>query len=119
MTFLGLMWRNLTYHARGNLAVMLGVVVGAAVLTGALLRGDWLQGSLRERTLRRLGWVDQALVTPRFFRQKLGDELRLTIGPEGRISPAILLQATMAAGEGRERKQARSVTVMGVDGSFF
>jgi hypothetical protein len=47
-------WRllllNLLFHWRGNLAVLLGVVVGAAVLTGALLVGDSLRGSLRDLT---------------------------------------------------------------------
>ena len=39
----------------GNLAVLLGVAVGTAVLTGALLVGDSLRGSLRDRALRQLG----------------------------------------------------------------
>ena len=75
MTLKRLRLRNLLYHWRGNLAVFLGVVVGTAVLTGALLVGDSLRGSLRERTLQRLGWVDEALIAPRFFRQELADEL--------------------------------------------
>ena len=47
MTFGRLLWRNLWFHWRGNLAVLLGVIVGAAVLTGALLVGDSLRGSRR------------------------------------------------------------------------
>ena len=50
--------------------MFLGVVVGAAVLTGALLVGDSLRGSLRDLTLRRLGWVDDALIGGRFFREE-------------------------------------------------
>ncbi len=46
MTLKRLRLRNLLYHGRGNLAVFLGVVVGTAVLTGALLVGDSLRGSL-------------------------------------------------------------------------
>src|SRR5947209_5647292 len=53
MTLLRLCLRNLLYHWRGNLAVFLGVVVGCAVLTGALFVGDSLRGSLRERSLAR------------------------------------------------------------------
>src|SRR5437588_4319736 len=89
MTSGRLVLRNLFYHWRGNLAVFLGVVVGTAVLTGALLVGDSLRGSLRRLTLERLGWVDQALVGPRFFRARLADGL-----PAERVAPAILLQAT-------------------------
>ena len=75
MTPFRLLLRNLLYHWRGNLAVFLGVVVGAAVLTGALLVGDSLRGSLRDLTLQRLGWVDEALIGGRFFREKATDGL--------------------------------------------
>ena len=64
MTLKRLRLRNLLFHWRGNLAVFLGVVVGTAVLTGALLVGDSLRGSLRERTVQQLGWVEQALIAP-------------------------------------------------------
>ena len=47
-----LLARNLAYHWRGNAAVLLGVGVGTAVLTGALLVGDSLRGSLRENSER-------------------------------------------------------------------
>ena len=87
MTFGRLLWRNLLGHWRGNLAVLLGVAVGAAVLTGALLVGDSLRGSLRDLTLRQLGWVDHVLVSQRFVQQELADHL----GAE-RVCPAIVLQ---------------------------
>src|SRR5215831_15981470 len=86
-----LLWRNLLFHWRGNAAVLLGVAVGAAVLTGALLVGDSLRASLRDRALARLGWVEQALTAPRFFRARLADELK---GAAERIEPVILLRAT-------------------------
>src|SRR2546422_7942692 len=83
MTLLRLLRRNLVFHRRGNLAVLLGVAVGTAVLTGALLVGDSLRGSLRERALRQLGGVDAAMVSGRFVRQqvaeKLGDRVRCGI----------------------------------------
>src|SRR5262245_26697392 len=112
MSLLRLRLRNLAYHWRGNLAVLLGVVVGTAVLTGALLVGDSLRGSLRDLTLRRLGWVDAALTAPRFFREALADELKADVR---RIEPALLLQATAAGpAEGGARSNARGVTVLGV-----
>ena len=60
--------RNLAYHWRGNLAVLLGVAVGSAVLTGALLVGDSLRGSLRARVERQLGGIDAAAFFPRPVR---------------------------------------------------
>lgn len=68
-----LLRRNFRFHRRGNFAVFLGVAVGTAVLTGALLVGDSLQGSLRDLTERRLGWVDQVMMPGRFFNLNLND----------------------------------------------
>jgi putative ABC transport system permease protein len=123
MNFLRLCLRNLVYHWRGNSAVFLGVVVGTAVLTGALLVGDALRGSLRDLALERLGWVDEALVAPRFFREGLEwlDEPGAKVGlPAERCEPAILLQATaVGPGVGAVRPRVRGVTVMGVRYSFW
>ena len=58
MTLRQLLFRSLKFHRRGNLAVLLGVAVSAAVITGALLVGDSLRGSLRDQALRRIGWVE-------------------------------------------------------------
>jgi ABC-type lipoprotein release transport system permease subunit len=121
MNRLRLCLRNLTYHWRGNSAVALGVAVGTAVLTGALLVGDSLRGSLRELTLRRLGWVDQAMVTPDFFRQEVADELR-SAGAAERVAPALLLQGTAARAPASEAAPpgptARHVSILGVDEAF-
>ena len=75
MTFRAFLARNLLYHWRGNLAVFLGVAIGTAVLTGALLVGDALRGSLEARTKEQLGWVEQALIAGRFFREELAAQL--------------------------------------------
>jgi putative ABC transport system permease protein len=111
MTIRRLLLENLLYHWRGNLAVLLGVVVGTAVLTGALLVGDSLRGSLAELSLRQLGWVDQALVGGRFLREEHAN----TLAAEKR-SPAIVLQGAATAAGGR---RAGRVTILGVDSSFW
>jgi ABC-type antimicrobial peptide transport system permease subunit len=116
MTLLRLLLLNLVYHRRGNLAVLLGVVVGAAVLTGALLVGDSLRGSLRDQSLRRLGWVEQTLVAPRFFRAALAREV--SAAAEARVCPVLFLQAT-ASGTDPDRSSLRGINVLGVDASFF
>ncbi len=105
MTFFRLLGRNLVYHWRGNLAVLLGAALGTAVLTGALLVGDSLRGSLRELTLDRLGWVEQAMIPGRFFRAQLADEL-----PAAHRSAAILLpgSASNARSGGAARRPAAS-----------
>src|SRR5262249_24348743 len=107
-----LLLRDLAYHWQGHLAVGLGVVVGTAVLTGALLVGDSLRGSLKDLSLRPLGWVDQALVSGRFVREKLADELNAE-----KASPAILVQG--AAMKEGSAGHAGHVTILGVDERFW
>ncbi len=122
MTLKRLRLRNLLFHWRGNLAVFLGVVVGTAVLTGALLVGDSLRGSLRQRILHQLGWVDEALIAPRFFRQGLAGDLSLS-GAAEHVCPVILLQGTMVVrakgNTGAIRRQMSGITVLGVEDSFW
>src|SRR5688572_23861665 len=98
MSNLRLVLISLLHHARLNVAVGLGVVVAAAVLTGALLVGDSVRGSLKHLTLDRLGRVDDVLVVNRFFRQELANEL--TAQPAFSQSfqaalPAIVLQGSV------------------------
>jgi ABC-type antimicrobial peptide transport system permease subunit len=109
MTLFRLLLRSLTFHWRGNSAVLLGVAVGTAVLTGALLVGDSLRGSLRERTLERLEWIDQALVAPRFFRAKLAEELQED-SAANKIVHVIFLQGTASKPQG---PSVRAVTIVG------
>jgi ABC-type lipoprotein release transport system permease subunit len=115
VTFLRFLFRNLLYHWRGNLAVFLGIALGTAVLTGALLVGDSLRGSLRALTLDRLGWVKQAMMPGRFFREQLAREL-----PPQRSSPVILLSGSASNPLASvHARQVGGVTVLGVDSSFW
>ena len=65
------MLRNLRYYWRTNLAVVVGVIAGTAVIGGALVVGDSVRGSLRQMSLDRLGRIDDVLTGPRFFREDL------------------------------------------------
>jgi len=118
MTLGHLLRRNLRFHWRSNIAVFLAVAVGAAVLTGALLVGDSLRGSLRDLARGRLGWVSQALVTGRFFREGLASELRRK---EEIIAPCIMLQGTATAlsEDGKLLPhRAGKITILGVNDEF-
>jgi putative ABC transport system permease protein len=106
-------FRSLTYFWRQNLAVVLGAAVASTVLTGALLTGDSVRGSLRDLTLERLGGIDFALVSPRFFREELGRDLTLR-GAAARAAPAIVLQGTAL----REAARASRIAIYGVDARF-
>src|SRR5262245_3369739 len=96
MTFTKLLLRNLLYHWRGNFAVLLGVALGPTVLTGALLVGDSLRGSLRDVVLEQLGPIDHVLVTNRLFREELAKELQ-SDGHGERVSPALMLQGAVTS----------------------
>lgn len=114
-----LLAHNLRYHWRGNLAAALGVMVGTAALTGALLVGDSLRGSLRALALRQLGWVEQALVGGRLLREELAAEL-----DPSHVRPVLLLQGS--ANSVSESPQANDVrraggrvTIAGVLDGFW
>jgi ABC-type lipoprotein release transport system permease subunit len=70
-----LLFTTLRHHWRSNLAIVLGVIAATAVVTGALVVGDSVRGSLRDLTLARLGRVDWVLTGPRFVREELAAEL--------------------------------------------
>ena len=61
MTYWTLIRRSLRFHARAHLGVVLGAAIGSAALIGALVVGDSVRGSLRQRTQDRLGKVQYLL----------------------------------------------------------
>ncbi|MBA4029930.1 MAG: hypothetical protein C0478_03395 [Planctomyces sp.] len=84
---------SLAHYWRTSLAVWLGVIAAAAVVTGALLVGDSMRGSLRAMTLRRLGQVDAVITGPRFVREELAARLERELASQSlSVAPALLLR---------------------------
>ena len=114
------MRRSLSYFWRIQLAVLLGAAVATAVLTGALLVGDSVRGSLRDLTLDRLGRIDYALVSERFFRKELATDLSRKLEGEAQFHqetvPAILLNG--AAVNAKTKARASRVQIQGIDERF-
>ncbi len=114
------MRRSLSYFWRIQLAVLLGAAVATAVLTGALLVGDSVRGSLRDLTLDRLGRIDYALISERFFREDLARDLsgKLERDPyfQPETVPAILLNGTAVNTSTKAR--ASRVQIQGIDQRF-
>ncbi|QDU22283.1 FtsX-like permease family protein [Urbifossiella limnaea] len=106
LTLPRLVARNLRFHWRGNVAVLLGVAVGSAVLTGALLVGDSLRGSLRAKAERQLAGVQAAAFFPR--------PVRAAVSP-AEAAPALVLPGSLQLGDDGYLGR---VTVYGVDRSF-
>ncbi|MBL9123354.1 MAG: FtsX-like permease family protein [Planctomycetaceae bacterium] len=118
------LWRfildSLRFQWRSNLAVALGVATATAVLTGALLVGDSVRGSLLGLALERLGRIDDVLVTRYFFREQLAAELAATPDFDKDFSlaaPAIVLEASLAQPESGRR--ASRVNCYGVTSEFW
>jgi ABC-type lipoprotein release transport system permease subunit len=111
--------RALIHYRSIHLAVAGGAAVATAVLTGALVVGDSVRGSLRDLTLARLGSIDWAHVGERFLRPELSDDLaRDEAFAHGFDRPvgAIVLHGTALAAESRRR--ATGALILGVDERF-
>ena len=110
------MRRSLSYFWRIHLAVVLGSAVATSILTGALLVGDSVRGSLRDLSLDRLGRIEFALQSERFFREDLAGDLSSAVGFAESFEsaiPAILLSGSVRNANTQAR--ASRVRVQGVD----
>ena len=101
------MRRSLIHYWRVHLGLLLGAGVAATALTGALLVGDSVRGSLRDLALDRLGRIGYALTAERFFRAGLA---------AGQAAPAILLNGS--ARHAPSGARASGVQIQGIDGNF-
>ena len=104
------MRRSLIYYWRVHLGLLLGTAVATTALTGALLVGDSMRGSLRDLALERLGQIDYALLAAHFFRSDLTTEL------PGGHAPVILLNGS--ARHTKTQALAAGVQIQGIDVRF-
>lgn len=75
MTLARLVMRSLVYHRRTGLVAAFGLAIATAVVTGSLVIGDSVSGSLRDTALSRLGRITHALVSPRYVRAGLAQDI--------------------------------------------
>lgn len=124
MTFWRLVLSSLVHHSRVNLAVALGAAAATAVLTGALLVGDSVRGSLTAITLDRLGKIEEVLVVDRFFGVSLADAIRKRPNYPGDefpdVQPAILFpNATIEIRREGKVQRSGNVLLVGMDDAFW
>jgi putative ABC transport system permease protein len=90
--------------------------VTTAVITGALLVGDSMRGSLRDLALGSLGRIDSVLIAEHPFRERglLADDAKVE------AAPLLLTQgsALHRAGDGEVRRAAQ-LQVLGVNDQFW
>jgi len=109
---------SLWYHRRIHLSVAAGVAVATAVITGALLVGDSVRGSLRDLALERLGRIDSVLLAEQPFRAALAQEIELVDDFKG-VSPLLMASGSLSATTHKRSRRATQLTVFGYEDSFW
>ncbi len=113
---------SLWHYRRIQLAVAAGAAVATAVITGALLVGDSVRGSLRELALERLGRVETLLVGANPFREALAQEFsaaHAASDPPIDIAPLVITRGTLKASNGNTSRLATNLSVFGCTADFW
>jgi len=107
---------SLRQFRRVHLAVAAGVAVTTAVITGALLVGDSMRGSLRDLALGSLGRIDSVLIPEHPFRETglLAEDAKLVAAPLLLTQGSALFRA-----DDREVRRAAQLQVLGVNDAFW
>lgn len=118
MTPRTLIGRSLRFHWRSHLGVVLGAAIGSAALIGALIVGDSVRHSLREKALERLGNISVAWTAgDRLVRQELATSAQKVLGNDWRVEPVLAVAGSAAREDGTAR--ANQVQVIGAGADFF
>ena len=112
---------SLWQFRRVHLAVAAGVAVATAVITGALLVGDSVRGSLRTLVLERLANVETVLVAEQPFREELANEIAdADLGPGFHgVAALLLVPGSLSATSGERTEQATQLSILGVTEEFW
>ncbi|MFQ6130777.1 MAG: FtsX-like permease family protein [Armatimonadota bacterium] len=115
-----LLLRSLVFYWRTGIVVVFGLAVATAVITGSLVIGDSVNGSLRDTGLSRLGRIDYALVAPGYFREELATDLM----QREPVSEAVaqILPLVLSHGAARHPETGAivpNVKVVGIDAGFW
>ena len=105
--------RNLIFFWRTNLAIVAGVAIAIAVLSGALQVGQSVRDSLRHLLFERIGSAGYILSSGKFFDEKLAAELHSRF----ESCPIIYLKGIVSH-EGNPVR-AQDVNVYGIDERFW
>ncbi len=103
------LWSSAKHFWQIHLTVALCTAVATGVLAGALIVGDSMRGSLQDITLERLGNIEHAIISDRFFSPEI-------ISHENKVS-AILTNGSVVVPQTENR--ASTVNICGVENSFF
>lgn len=112
MTILRMAMEGVRHHWRAHLGACIGATLCAMVLTGSLLVGDSLKGTLHAQAQARVGRVVSALVGgEHFFRGALAAEI------SSDAAPVLFLTGSASKADGSAR--LNQIQVLGVDARFW
>ena len=115
--------KSLLHHWQVSLAVMLGIITGTAVLTGALIVGDSVRGSLQRLTIERLGKIDEILIADHFFAaelvQRIQSDPQALAGFESAQGAILFSQASAEHPTTDQSFRATNITVIGSTETFW
>ena len=98
------------HYWRDHLGLLLGSFLASTILSGSLLVGDSVRGSLRRAAELRLGKIEVGLIGgDRWFTEELARETN--------SAPLIIVRGSATAADGAAR--ANTVQVLGVDKEFW
>lgn len=90
-----LIWRSLTGFRALHFALAAGIAAATAVIIGALVVGDSVRGSLKALVIERLGHIQSAMVSQRFFDPAMLAGGTKGLGPiEYQLVPLIVLPSS-------------------------
>jgi ABC-type lipoprotein release transport system permease subunit len=126
MNYRQLILHSLRHYWKSTLAVILGVMIGTASLTGALVVGDSMRGSLKQMTLERLSFIDEGLIAPRFFREELAQEVTTKLKAQQitdvEVAPALFLMGSLVrqkSDTNQNIQRVNQVNLIGADQRFW
>ncbi len=118
MSAWNLVLRSLFYYGRLNVALVVGVALTAAILSGSLVVGDSVKESLRRNAKARIEGITLAVLGgDRFFGQDLAARLESYPELEAVVAPVIQALGTVATPDGNQR--SNGVQVVAVEDRFW
>jgi putative ABC transport system permease protein len=108
-----LIFRSLFHYWRTNIPVIAGIATAVAVMSGALMVGRSVRGSLKDLLFERIGNTETVITADRFFSEDLAVKMSL----HGSACPIVYLKGVLI--NERSRMRMHEVNVYGVDERFW
>lgn len=119
MSIFRYVYLSLRYDFAMLCALVFGVLIAAAVLSGALFIGDTMRGSLRDLTLDRLGPVEETLTADAFFREELAEDVASQLQDAGLARQLRCVPLILLPGGVKYEENTAGITLLGCSDEFW